>query len=501
MHEEENNIYSHIEIDGTDYIDLTGTSYNDTYIDLPVKQHADVTGMSNDTSNVTGAELYDDSSYVDSDEQLYDDSFYDDTDEQLYNDSSYGDTDEQLYDDSSYGDTDEESYDESDQVRKKIDSTRYPNINKVNTKAIILGSLACILLIFILSVMFPSNPNDTASPDSSSEATTEATTELKTGWQIIDNKKVYIEDDGSVAVNKKIDNFYVGNDGTILTNQWIDNYFLGEDGKPLTNTLTPDGTYVGYDGKKDLSMGTIACTQGLNDLREELESMISDYSGTWSVYVKDLSHAEYLSINNVQHFSASMIKIYCAAAAYDRIANGELEETESVDRLMRDMISVSDNDAFNLMVRECATNKDAVTGCGNIQQYIINEGYKDTTISTMLVPTKYPFPNSPGRNYTTVEDCGMLMEKVYKRKVGNPELSDAFLELLLNQTHTNKIPSGLPAGTKCANKTGDNDDVQHDAAIVYSPGGDYIIAVMSSDCGAAIGNIQDISRVVYEYFN
>ena len=72
------------------------------------------------------------------------------------------------------------------------------------------------------------------------------------------------------------------------------------------------------------------------------------------------------------------------------------------------------------------------------------------------------------------------MERIYKGKCVSPEASEAFLTLLLNQEHVNKIPAGLPERTKCANKTGDTDEVQHDAAI---------------------NNIQDISKTVYDYFN
>lgn len=72
---------------------------------------------------------------------------------------------------------------------------------------------------------------------------------------------------------------------------------------------------------------------------------------------------------------------------------------------------------------------------------------------------------------------------------------------MLNQQRTEKIPAGLPEGTKCANKTGEMNFTQHDAAIVYSPNATYIIVVMSTDCGAAIGNIRDISKVTYDYFN
>ena len=294
---------------------------------------------------------------------------------------------------------------------------------------------------------------------------------------------------------------YVRNDGKIAKSQWIDDYYVGAGGSIYKCAVTPDGTFVDAYGKRDDSIGITGSHKGLNTLNKQLEDMVSGYSGTWSVYVKDLGNNEYLSINNVQHFSASLIKLYCAAAAFELMDEGALEETDNIDRLMYEMISVSDNDAFNLMVMNCSDNHSHIEGRGVIQDYIDRNGYKDTTITSMLVPTKYPAPSSPGRNYTTVEDCGRLMENIYKGKCVSRKRSAEFLDLLLQQQHINKIPAGLPEGTKCANKTGDTDDVQHDAAIVFSPGGDYIIAVMSTNCGAAIPNIQNISKKVYEYFN
>lgn len=366
------------------------------------------------------------------------------------------------------------------------------NRNKYNnTKIIVSGSLAAIVLIFILSIVFPdktkgSEENTSTESTSTEIVTTEATTEKQiiSGWQTIDGSMRYVRKDGKLA-----------------RSQWVDDYYVGANGAIFTCALTPDGTYVGADGKRDDSMGTRGSHQGLTALKNTLENMVSGYSGTWSIYVKDIGHNEYLSINNVQHFSASLIKLYCAETAYDLMDKGIMDETETIDRLMGEMISVSDNDAFNLMVMNCSGNNNHVEGRGVIQEYIDKEGYVGTTITSMLVPTKYPAPSSPGRNYTTVEDCGLLMEKVYKKKCVSTKASEDFLGLLLNQTHINKIPAGLPEGTKCANKTGDTDEVQHDAAIVYSPGGDYIIAVMSTNCGAAIPNIQNISNVVYKYFN
>lgn len=327
---------------------------------------------------------------------------------------------------------------------------------------------------------------------------------LFTGWLNINNICYYIQDDGTITTGwQEIDNvsYYFDEKGRMVTNQWIDGKYVGTDGNMYINTITPDGIYVGKNGLEDTSLGKQGSMEGLNDLKITLENMLSGYSGTWSVYVKDIENNEYLTINNMQYFSASLIKLYCGAAAFDLMDKGIMEETDRIHSLMSQMISVSDNDAFNLMVAECSGTNSQVAGRPVIQAYIDAEGYKDTTITSMLVPTKYRSPSSPGRNYTSVEDCGLLMEKIYKGKCVNPQISKKFLDLLLNQTHINKIPAGLPEGTRCANKTGDTNDFQHDAAIVYSPGGDYIITVMSTKSGAAIINIQEISKVVYDYFN
>ena len=54
------------------------------------------------------------------------------------------------------------------------------------------------------------------------------------------------------------------------------------------------------------------------------------------------------------------------------------------------------------------------------------------------------------------------------------------LDLLLKQTRRWKIPSGLPSGTKVANKTGETSQYQHDAAIVFGPKTDYVVCIFSN---------------------
>ena len=74
------------------------------------------------------------------------------------------------------------------------------------------------------------------------------------------------------------------------------------------------------------------------------------------------------------------------------------------------------------------------------------------------------------------------------------------------QERRNKIPANLPEGVKVANKTGELDDVENDAGIIYSTakGIDLAVCFMSQDLtdpGAAQASIAQDSRLIYGYYN
>lgn len=74
----------------------------------------------------------------------------------------------------------------------------------------------------------------------------------------------------------------------------------------------------------------------------------------------------------------------------------------------------------------------------------------------------------------------------------------------MKQENVNKIPQGVPEDIQTANKTGETEEVQHDAAIVFGEKTDYILCVMSTgieESGTAIQTIQEISSVVYNFLN
>ena len=74
--------------------------------------------------------------------------------------------------------------------------------------------------------------------------------------------------------------------------------------------------------------------------------------------------------------------------------------------------------------------------------------------------------------------------------------------MLKDQRLNRKLPADLPSNTVIAHKTGELGMFSHDAGIIYTPKGDYIIVVLSkSDTPAAAEKrIADISKAVYDYF-
>jgi beta-lactamase class A len=106
-------------------------------------------------------------------------------------------------------------------------------------------------------------------------------------------------------------------------------------------------------------------------------------------------------------------------------------------------------------------------------------------------------------NTTTAGDLATLLVAIENGKVLSPSSSALMRDILLAQEFNEKIPAGLPPGTRVAHKTGEITAVSHDAAIVYPAGRKpYVLTVLTRgirDSKASSALIADISRLVYGY--
>lgn len=253
----------------------------------------------------------------------------------------------------------------------------------------------------------------------------------------------------------------------------------------------------------------------MDTLQSTLADMIPDYNGSWSVYVKELEFENEFSLNNQTMYPASLIKLFVMAATFENMDQILEYETEylgreegvrsTVAQLLENMIEVSDNESYNELVRLQSSTRDFAEGCNIINAYLQEEGYTDTGVHTTLHPSSSSTANDGlGDNGTCVEDCGMLLEKIYKGTCGSQEDSGEMLHLLLNQENTLKIPGGLPAGIEVAHKTGETSEVQDDVGIIYGEETDFILCIMIDQVTSEAdiySQIHELTETVYQALN
>lgn len=243
--------------------------------------------------------------------------------------------------------------------------------------------------------------------------------------------------------------------------------------------------------------------QEMQGICEVVQNMTAGFGdGDWAVYVKDLTGGGSFEINSHQMESASLIKLYIMGAVWQAVEDGTLSYTPEIQELLTQMITVSDNESSNRLVE--ALSPDGLShpqGRTVVNGFAAANGFADTNQGRDLKDHRDVEPVE--KNYTSVRDCGLFLEKVYRADCVSPEASGQMLELLKRQQRRGKIPGGLPEDTVTANKTGEVSTMEHDAAIVYGPGRDYVLCVMSAgltDTEAARQHIREISAAVYEGF-
>lgn len=301
---------------------------------------------------------------------------------------------------------------------------------------------------------------------------------------------------GWITINGQ--KYLLASDGRRYENCWKYNYYLQSNGTIARSKKLPDGSYVDSDGRK--------CTKEeleLDGLKKQLRKTLSGYSGAWSVYVKDLKTGGVINLNDQEMYPASTIKAFVMASTYDQIKKGNIKYTSTVKQLLTDMITVSDNEACNQLIRYNSKSRNFIDGTKTINKYLKANQYTETGCHHSLHPASSSYVGDSKSNVSSAKDCGVLLERIYNGTCVSSRYSREMLNLLLRQTRRWKIPAGLPSGVKVANKTGETSSVQHDMAIVFGKKTDYVICVFSrtGSEGYAVPRIKSISSTVYKYLN
>lgn len=257
------------------------------------------------------------------------------------------------------------------------------------------------------------------------------------------------------------------------------------------------------------------------ELQQRVKVEISQFKGEAGIVIKDLKTGWEFSYEKTKLFpSASLAKIPLMAACLlaadqgrikldrnialkssDKLTgSGVLKDmpagtTFSVERLVGLMIYDSDNTATNIV-----TN---LFGIDYLNNAFKGFGLKNTELSRKIAD--YQSRDKGIENYTTAADIAFLLEKIYRRTLGNKNVSDQCMRMLKLTRMNDRIPKYLPPEIAVAHKTGLERGVCHDAGIVFTRKGDFIVVVLTkhgnSNSTPSKEFIAKISLYAYKYFD
>ena len=261
-------------------------------------------------------------------------------------------------------------------------------------------------------------------------------------------------------------------------------------------TLSPSSSTTFTDNSDD----------SLANLLNQVQTLLPQDNGSWSVYVCNLSLDSDGVINDTPMQAASLIKLYIMGAVYENYDSiAQSHSSDELDNNISSMITVSDNDAANTLVNWLGNGDDGA-GMSKVNEFCQAHGFTGTQMNRMLLAS-----NENGDNYTSAKDCGTFLKEIYQ--ISNGTISDSTLPnaeamyyQLKMQQRKNKIPAQLPEGVHTANKTGELDTVENDAAIIFdtAKGINLVLCFMSqdlTDTDAAQQTIAADARAIYGYYN
>lgn len=247
------------------------------------------------------------------------------------------------------------------------------------------------------------------------------------------------------------------------TYQTMVDYVVGKVPAPLvmTRTVPPKVQYTRTYSASDAGLSAL------------LENYARDHSGTFGISLAELSGKKRRASYNgdKQFVTASTYKLFVAYSVLKRVESGEMDWGAN-EACFNKMISLSDN--------PCSEKFLHGIGLGEVTKDMQNLGLGNSTFM------------KAGGPFTTANDLALFLGFLES----GTSLSGQSRDRLLSAMRGNIFRQGIPAGANgtVADKVGFLNGLLHDAAIVYSPSGTYVLAIMTD--GSSWGAIADITRQI-----
>ncbi len=271
---------------------------------------------------------------------------------------------------------------------------------------------------------------------------------------------------------------------------------------------------------------------------------ISEFDGLIGFYMMDLQTGQeiHFAINNKQEIivdpdiaftASSTIKVPVVTSyLINRGSNLDASTTDIISRVL----GKSDNSATDLVLEKIEPNLGPLIVTKNMQEIGLNSTFLNGMFYLGAPPLSVR-PVTPGNSrtdvfadpdpysQTTPSEMGALLADLYQCAQSSggaliaafpDKVSPATCQLMIDFMAQDKLGSliqgGVPDGTLVPHKHGyvpASDGIVHDISdvgIVYSPGGNYVLAIYTYHPVTNIWDITnpligDLTKAVYNYFN
>lgn len=253
-----------------------------------------------------------------------------------------------------------------------------------------------------------------------------------------------------------------------------------------------------------------------------------------ALFLMDMQTGEALVFGSDYAFSGTSIQKISILNRLYGVLNTPPDIRTAVD--IANTMICSENVATNNLLR-LAGSGNAWSGAEEVTLFLREMGLENTFITApYTIPNQTPEPplravelpttnadqikaNADLSNQITVSEMGQLLASIYQcayqergpllERFGDqyePRECRQMLHVMSNNTVDALLKAGVPEDTRVAHKHGWIDDTHGNAAVFFTPGGDYVMVMMLYqptwlNFQESLPVIAEASRLVYNYYN
>ena len=255
-------------------------------------------------------------------------------------------------------------------------------------------------------------------------------------------------------------------------------------------------------------------------LEEAVHKRVKAFRGEIGLVIRDLDSGWTFQVNPDKLFpAASMVKVPIMAACLKAAEEGRLSLQDdlklkrsdkatgsgvlrrramgsayTIEQLVELMVTHSDNTAANMLID--------LLGFDYLNRTFREMGLERTNLSRKMMD--FRSRDMGVENYTSAREMADILERIFRKGCVCSSVSERSLEFLKSQKVNDRIPRLLPKDTVVAHKTGLERQVCHDAGIVFTDNGNFLISAFTKTTSGPrtakrfISSVSSLAYTVYK---